>query len=160
MDEIKFINLHQLLENHFIQIERIKEQYILLLSELTLTNSIETTVFIDNVKKISKIGTIIVGYTGEPSNDNFKLIASGTIIIEPKIIRNCKNVGHIEDIVVSKSMQGKNLSQKILDILKEFAKNNDCYKIILDCNDTIKQVYIKNGFKINGIQMAKYFQNV
>jgi hypothetical protein len=51
MDEIKFINLHQLLENHFIQIERIKEQYILLLSELTLTNSIETTVFIDNIKK-------------------------------------------------------------------------------------------------------------
>jgi hypothetical protein len=54
-------------------------------------------------------------------------------------------------------MRGKNLSQKILDILKEFAKNNDCYKIILDCHDTIKKVYIKNGFKINGIQMAKYF---
>ncbi len=38
-----------------------------------------------------------------------KLLASGTIMMEHKFIRNCGIVGHIEDIVVSKDARGKNL---------------------------------------------------
>jgi glucosamine-phosphate N-acetyltransferase len=90
-------------------------------------------------------------------NNTFEIIASGTIIIEPKIIRCGRNVGHIEDIVVAKHMRGKGISSEILNILKEIAKENNCYKVILDCNDDVKNIYIKNGFEIRGIQMAKYF---
>ena len=55
-------------------------------------------------------------------NNNIEIIASGTIIIEPKIIREGKNVGHIEDIVVAKHMRGKDISSKIINILKLFAR--------------------------------------
>lgn len=156
MSNIEYTQLINLLNTNPNIIESIKEQYLLLLSELTLTSNIETSLFIKNVERISQIGTIIVGIIGDSSN-NIKIIASGTIIIEPKIIREGKNVGHIEDIVVTKDMRGKGISSKILNMLKLFARASNCYKVILDCNNEIKNVYSKNGFDVKGIQMAEYF---
>ena len=84
-------------------------------------------------------------------------MSSGNIIVEPKIIRGGKKVGHIEDIVVAEHMRGKGISQKILEMLKTIARDNNCYKVILDCDNDVKNVYIKNGFEVKGLQMAQYF---
>jgi len=157
MPEIKFISLLDLINHYSNHIEFIKFQYLILLTELTITDDIETSLFINNIKKIHEMGEIIVGITGAPDDVDFLIVASGTIIIEPKIIRHGKNVGHIEDIVVSKHIRGKGVSQEILNQLKKIAKNNNCYKVILDCDDNVKNVYIKNGFEIKGLQMAEYF---
>ena len=156
MSEIKFVNLLDLINNNSDKIEIIKHQYLLLLSNLTVTNYIKTELFLKNIKKINEMGSIIVGIITD-LNDNFDIIASGTIIIEPKIIREGKNVGHIEDIVVAPNMRGQGLSQKILEVLKDIARENNCYKVILDCDNEIKNVYIKNGLKVKGVQMAEYF---
>jgi glucosamine-phosphate N-acetyltransferase len=156
MSEIKYINLKELLDANPNIIETIKTQYLLLLSELTVTNYIETSLFVKNVERISEMGAIIVGVIDNSLKD-IEIVASGTIIIEPKIIREGRNVGHIEDIVVSKEMRGKGISQKILDILKLIAREKNCYKVILDCDENVKNVYIKNGFNIKGFQMSEYF---
>ena len=156
MSEIKYTSLNDLLNSNPKLIETIKEQYLLLLSDLTSTSYIETSLFLKNVERISDMGTIIVGII-DNSSDNIEIIASGTIIIEPKIIREGRNVGHIEDIVVSKEMRGKEISKKILDMLKLIAREKNCYKVILDCNEEVKKVYIKNGFNVKGLQMAEYF---
>lgn len=155
MQEIQYTKLIDLLNTNPNNIERIKEQYLLLLSELSSTSYIETSLFLKNIERISKMGAIIVGVIHDSSN--FEIIASGTIIIEPKIIREGQNVGHIEDIVVTKHMRSRGISSKILDILKLIARENNCYKVILDCNDEVKNVYIKNGFNVNSIQMVEYF---
>ena len=156
MTEIEYIQLIDLLNANPNNIENIKEQYLLLLSELTSTSYLETNIFLKNVERINQMGTIIVGVIIDSSN-NIEIIASGTIIIEPKIIREGQNVGHIEDIVVTKHMRSRGISSKILDILKLIARENNCYKVILDCNDEVKNVYIKNGFNVNSIQMVEYF---
>jgi glucosamine-phosphate N-acetyltransferase len=156
MQEIQYTQLIDLLDTNSNNIETIKEQYLLLLSELSSTSYIETSLFVKNIERISKMGAIIVGVIYDSSN-NFEIIASGTIIIEPKIIREGQNVGHIEDIVVTKHMRSRGISSKILDILKLIARENNCYKVILDCNDEVKNVYIKNGFNVNSIQMVEYF---
>ena len=156
MSNIQYTQLIDLLNANQNNVETIKEQYLLLLSELTSTSYIETSLFIKNVERISEIGAIIVGIITDVSN-NIEIIASGTIIIEPKIIKGGKNVGHIEDIVVAKHMRGKDISSKIINILKLFARESNCYKVILDCNEEVKNVYIKNGFNVKGIQMAEYF---
>jgi len=156
MSEIKYIKLKELLDANPNIIETIKTQYLLLLSELTVTNYIETSLFVKNVERISEMGAIIVGVIDNSLKD-IEIVASGTIIIEPKIIREGRNVGHIEDIVVSKEMRGKRISQKLLDILKSIAREKNCYKVILDCDENVKNVYIKNGFNIKGFQMAEYF---
>jgi glucosamine-phosphate N-acetyltransferase len=157
MSEIKYTPLNELINTYPDNVEAIKNQYLLLLSELTLTTYIETSLFLKNIEKIHQMGKIIVGTINHRSSNNIEIVASGTIIIEPKIIREGKNVGHMEDIVVSKHMRGKGVSQQILNILKTIARENNCYKVILDCDNAVKNVYIKNGLEIKGIQMAEYF---
>jgi len=133
----------------------IKKQYLSLLSELTKTNDISDELFELNLKKINSIGKIIIGYVNN-NNNIIELIGTGTIILEPKIIRSGMNVGHIEDIIVKSTWRGKKISQSILDKLTSFAIESNCYKVILDCVDSICPVYKSNGFEIKGIQMAKY----
>jgi glucosamine-phosphate N-acetyltransferase len=100
------------------------------------------------------MGTIIVCYIGTPLSEKFDIIASGTIIIEPKLIRGGKSVGHIEDIVVKSAHRGKQISSDILNLLKNIARENNCYKVILDCNEEVKKVYNRSGFEEKGIQMG------
>ena len=157
MSEIHYINLFYLLNEHPEYIEKIKDSYLLLLSDLSVTTYLETSLFISNLERISKMGSIIIAYVGELEKDNFAIIASGTIIIEPKIIREGKCVGHIEDIVVTKEFRGLEISQKILNTLKQIAKFSNCYKVILDCSEEVKKVYIKNGLEVKDIQMVQYF---
>ena len=156
MSEIYYINLVNLLNANPNCVETIKGQYLVLLSELTLTNFIETEIFLNNIERINEMGTIMVAIRYDAFN-NLEIIGSGTIIIEPKIIREGKSVGHIEDIVVAKHMRGKGICSNIIEILKEFAKKNNCYKIILNCSNNVKKVYKKNGLEAKGISMAEYF---
>lgn len=43
-------------------------------------------------------------------------------------------IGHIEDIAVSKSMQGRKLGLRIINALDAIGEAMGCYKIILDCS--------------------------
>ena len=156
MSDVSYFQLLDLLNLNPHNISYIKDQYLLLLSNLSTTTYIDNHLFKTNIEKISNMGAMIVGIINNHST-TFEIVACGTIIIEPKIIREGKNVGHIEDIVVAEHMQGKGLSQKILDMLRVIARENNCYKIILNCDSKVKNVYIKNGFKVKGIQMADYF---
>ena len=78
-----------------------------------------------------------------------RIVGSTSMIVEPKFIHNGGNVAHIEDVVVSKEHQGKGIGEKIMNSLLELAKNNNCYKTILDCSDEVKPFYEKIGFKRN-----------
>ena len=154
---VKYNKLSVLIERFPDYIEIIKDSYLDLLSELTEVSKVDTSRFLENIQKINQMGSIIVCFLENPPFIGFKIVASGTIIIEPKIIHGCKNVGHIEDIVVKPSYRGFNISQNILDLLKIEAREKDCYKIILDCAKELQRVYIKSGFEEKGIQMAMYF---
>lgn len=156
MSEVQYIKLIDLINLNPHHVEMIKNQYLLLLSKLTTTELITNDLFKTNVERINKMGTIVVGVIRD-SSYNFEIVSSGTIIIEPKIIRGGKKVGHIEDIIVAEHMRGQSISQKILEMLKIIAKDNNCYKVILDCENDVKNVYIKNGFEAKGIQMVQYF---
>lgn len=85
------------------------------------------------------------------------IIGSGTILIENKIIHNCGKVGHIEDIVIHPSYKGKQLGKLIVDSLVEYAQHKGCYKVILDCDDSLQPFYEKCSFKRKGCQMSLYF---
>ena len=80
-----------------------------------------------------------------------------TLFIEQKLIHGGKCVGHIEDLVVDKAYNGQGIANQLLDYVIQIAKNNNCYKIILDCDKELIAFYEKNGFKENAIQMSMYF---
>ena len=157
MSSIKFIDLNELINNYSDNVDIIKDKHLNLLSELSIVTELDTNLYLEHVKKISSMGTIFVSYIDTPLSENFDIIASGTIIIEPKLIRGGKSVGHIEDIVVKSTHRGKQISSDILNLLKNIARENNCYKVILDCNEEVKKVYNRSGFEEKGIQMAIYF---
>eukprot|EP01097_Dermamoeba_algensis_P010662 TRINITY_DN7954_c0_g1_i1.p1 TRINITY_DN7954_c0_g1~~TRINITY_DN7954_c0_g1_i1.p1 ORF type:complete len:182 (-),score=44.52 TRINITY_DN7954_c0_g1_i1:113-622(-) len=85
-----------------------------------------------------------------------KIIASGTVMVERKFIRNCGLCGHIEDIVVDKTYRGKNLGKEIIDQLKHVGFLQGCYKIILDCSEDNVPFYNKCQFYKKEVQMVLY----
>ena len=78
-----------------------------------------------------------------------KIVGSTTLLIETKFIHNGGKIGHIEDVVVDKEYQRKGIGEKIIMYLLRYAKEQGCYKTILDCADDVKPFYEKLGFKHN-----------
>ena len=72
-----------------------------------------------------------------------KVIGCGSLICEKKFIRQLGTAGHIEDIVVSEEYRGKKLGLRLIELLKELAVLNGCYKTILDCEDKNVKFYEK-----------------
>lgn len=81
------------------------------------------------------------------------IAATGNLIIEQKLIHEGGLCGHIEDIAVSKSHQGKHLGRLLIDKLTELGLQAGCYKIILDCDAQNVAFYEKCGYHKAGIEM-------
>jgi len=61
-------------------------------------------------------------------------------------IHTCALAGHIEDIAVSKSEQGKKLGIKIIHTLMDISEKVGCYKTTLVCADHNVKFYERCGF--------------
>ncbi|EMD36433.1 hypothetical protein CERSUDRAFT_115443 [Gelatoporia subvermispora B] len=85
-----------------------------------------------------------------------KIVAVGTVFVERKFLRGLGTVGHIEDIAVDKSQQGKKLGLRIIQALSGISENSGCYKTILNCSDSNIPFYQKCGFEKKENEMAKY----
>jgi len=85
-----------------------------------------------------------------------RIIAVGTVFIERKFLRGLGTVGHIEDIAVDKSQQGKKLGLRIIQALTLISEGTGCYKTILNCSDSNIPFYEKCGYEKRENEMAKY----
>ena len=89
------------------------------------------------------------------SNNN--ILGSCTIFFEYKFIHNNSMVAHIEDLIISNQYRSKGMGKLLLNYLINYAKNRECYKIILNCDDELVSYYTKNGFVKKSNGMALYF---
>ena len=87
--ELKFIKLCDLIDKYSNKIEVIKFKYIDLLSHLTQVSILNDTTFINSVKEICKMGSIIVCYKENPLSDEFDIVASKFPFFE--MGHNCSN---------------------------------------------------------------------
>lgn len=83
--------------------------------------------------------------------------ACATLIIEPKLLHAGRSVGHIEDVVVDLTLRNQGIGRFLITSLIERARNNDCYKVILDTDPDTAEFYKKCGMKQKGLMMAIYF---
>ena len=90
------------------------------------------------------------------NRESDKVVAVGTVFIEAKFTRNLGLVGHIEDIAVDKSQQGKKLGLRVIEALTGISENAGCYKTILNCSEANVAFYDKCGYSRKGAEMAKY----
>jgi glucosamine-phosphate N-acetyltransferase len=156
-NHIHYISLYNLIEEYSNFNEKIIKSYIQLINQLSNTTDYDIDKFYKNLQLINQSGIINIAYINLPNSDDFIIVGSGTCYIEPKIIHGYMNVGHIEDIVVDTNFRGHGIAKNILDNLKKYAENKNCYKIILDCNEELVKLYSKYDYQLKGVQMAIYF---
>ena len=90
---------------------------------------------------------------------NNELIGTLTILYEYKFISNIIKLAHIEDVCIDKRFRKKGLGNLLIKFAISQATKKECYKIILDCDETHEPFYNKSGLVKNGIQMTKYLFN-
>jgi glucosamine-phosphate N-acetyltransferase len=86
-------------------------------------------------------------------NDDTEIIGSITLLIEQKFIHDGGKSGHIEDVVTRKGYEGKGVGSALVSAALAFAREKNCYKVILDCSEKNVQFYEKIGFRRNEISM-------
>jgi glucosamine-phosphate N-acetyltransferase len=82
-----------------------------------------------------------------------KVLGSITLLLEQKYIHNGGRVGHIEDVVTRKEYAGRGIGLALVDKCINLAKEEKCYKIILDCSPANVSFYKKAGFREHEISM-------
>ena len=119
--------------------------HVTLLSQLTTVGSISAADYAARSRLMERHGELLHCLVIEDTTCS-TIIASATLLVEPKFVHSCGWVGHIEDVVVSSHYRGKNLGHRILNALHEVARRAGCYKILLDCAEANKPFYEKIGY--------------
>jgi glucosamine-phosphate N-acetyltransferase len=82
-----------------------------------------------------------------------EIIGSITILVEQKFIHDGGKVGHIEDVVTRKGYEGIGVGKALVFKALNFAKQNKCYKVVLDCSRSNIGFYEKIGFREHEVSM-------
>lgn len=127
--------------------------YLPLLAQLTKVGDYSSDVFeaqFDAMKKMRGCHYIIVV---EDPDDDGKIIASASLLVERKFIHNAALRGRIEDVVVDANYRGMHLGTLLLEILRLYAETLGCYKLTLDCKEAMLPYYTK----LNYVNEGQYF---
>ncbi|AYV82182.1 MAG: acetyltransferase GNAT family protein [Homavirus sp.] len=127
--------------------------FLQLLEKLTVVGA-DTITFEDFCKQYDRLKNEVYVIRNRSTN---RIVATGSIFIEHKFIRNLSSVAHIEDVVVDPEYRGHNLGKSIVNHLIGIAIDKGCYKVILDCSDNNIVFYEKCGFARKGVEMSIYF---
>ena len=74
---------------------------------------------------------------------------TATVFIEKKLLHGGSSVGHIEDVVVNNKKRLKGVGKALIERCVEYAKQQNCYKVILDCADHNIPFYESCGFSVS-----------
>ena len=137
-----------------LSIKDFDKNYLDLLEQLTKVNknTITQSSFSNFVLNLNQNHKIIV------LEKNNRIVASGTILIEEKIIHGINRVAHIEDVVVDSSQRKKGVGKSLINFLINIAEKENCYKVILNCKASNIGFYEKCSLVNTGIEMVKYIK--
>ena len=87
------------------------------------------------------------------AEEDGKVVGCATLHILPKLLHNGSYVGLIEDVAVLRDFNGKGIGTALVNQLVSLALVEGCYKVILDCDESLIGFYEKSGFHKKEIQM-------
>jgi len=94
------------------------------------------------LEKIKNAGNIRIFVAMKDSD----IVGSITAIIEQKFIHNGGKICHIEDVVTRKGFEKLGIGSQLVEKVLELAKNEKCYKVILNCSEYNLKFYENLGF--------------
>lgn len=114
--------------------------YLQLLAQLTSVGEISEQQFVaqfDRMRNCANTYYIIV----IEDRASRKIVGSATLHVEFKFIHQTSLRGRIEDVVVDDGYRGKQLGKLLLESVKLLARHVGCYKLSLDCKDSMIKYY-------------------
>lgn len=75
-----------------------------------------------------------------------RVAGTASVFIEPKYIHSGGVVGHIEDVAVHPEFQKHGIGRALVEHILDECRKARCYKVILDCAETVIPFYEKLGF--------------
>ncbi|XP_018571247.1 probable glucosamine 6-phosphate N-acetyltransferase isoform X2 [Anoplophora glabripennis] len=120
--------------------------YVQILSQLTSVGNVSTADFEGQFRNMQKAGGYYVTVIEDTRNN--KIIGASSLITEFKMIHNCGLRGRLEDVVVNNTYRGKQLGKLIVLTVSLLAKKLGCYKMSLDCKDSLIPFYKSIGYKL------------
>jgi GNAT superfamily N-acetyltransferase len=91
------------------------------------------------------------------AKENDEIIASCYICIIPNLTHNGKSIGYIENVITDSKYRRKGIGRKIMEMAINYAKKNNCYKIVLQSGierTDAHKFYENMGF--NGLSKKAY----
>lgn len=123
--------------------------YLSLLSQLTKVGEYSSETYnaqFDRMKALPGVYYVVV--VEDVSRQ--RVVASATLVMELKFIRNAACRGRIEELVVDKEYRNLHLGSYLLELLTTLSKELGAYKITLDCNELLEGFYKKYGYVNEG----------
>ena len=81
--------------------------------------------------------------------DNGNVVSTCYAVFIPNLTRNSRGICFIENVVTDKDYRNQGLASKVIDMVVEYAKEKDCYKVILQSGierEDAHRFYEKKGF--------------
>ena len=94
-------------------------------------------------KKYIKNNPVYHVFVAELEN---QIVGAITLLIEQKFIHQGGKVGHIEDVVARTGFEGRGIGSALVKTAIKKAKEQHCYRVILDCCQKNIPFYKKFGF--------------
>jgi GNAT superfamily N-acetyltransferase len=89
---------------------------------------------------------------------NGEIIATYSVLLERKIIHNGGMVGHLEDFAILPEFRGLGYGKQMIDHIMEFCKENNCYKVIHNCQESLVSYYEKySKMRVHEVSMRRDF---
>lgn len=110
------------------------------------TTTVPATRYWWSIMENSSIHTYVIEYKNE-------IIGTASLHVLKKLTHSGSHVGLIEDVCVLKKYSGKGLGRGLIDTLVDIAKDEKCYKVILNCSEENVGFYKKCGFEQKEVQM-------
>lgn len=92
-------------------------------------------------------------YTYIVTDNNRKVIATASLLLDLKYTHGGSIVAHIEDVAVHKDFQRRYIGSAIVNHVIKQAWSMKCRKAILECTDNLEPFYAKLGMRRIGIAM-------
>jgi glucosamine-phosphate N-acetyltransferase len=126
-------------------------EYFFIYAQLTNAPVIPQEQFINILKNLPENHFIFVCYLRD------KVVGMITVLIEQKLTNGGKCVAHVEDVVVDNQHRGLGIGKSMIQFAVGYAQGKNCYKIILNCREDLREFYQKEGFIKHSEGMAIYF---
>lgn len=124
--------------------------YMDLLAGLTRVGQVSKDDYVRRFKTMKSSNKICDHYAVVVIEDRQtnKVVATSTLFLELKFIRECAIRGRLEDVAVLESYRGHKIGKIIVQIIVELAREvYNCYKLTLDSNTSeLTKFYAHNGF--------------